>query len=76
MRIEDNYKMLACAVIEQACRDVKRYPDDVRSFLCGDSPILGFVPRIDGKAIYEKAKENYKKYNCYISNIERNEQYV
>ena len=65
MTIEDGYKMLACATIEQACKDLKRFPEEVRKFLCGNSPILAFVPRIDGEAIYEQTKANFKQYGQY-----------
>ena len=61
------YERLGAAIVEQACRDFRQYPGDVRRFFCDKSSIFDLcMPTADGKSIYDQLERNYsEKGSCY-----------
>ena len=66
MKEMEGYERLGAAIVAQACRDVISHPGDVRRFFCDKRSIFDLcMPTADGKAIYNKLMENYRKGSKY-----------
>ena len=55
------YMSLGAAVVEQAARDYRSFPNDVRHFFCDPSGLFDvYMPKSDGEAVYNQIKRNYE----------------
>lgn len=62
------YERLGAAIVEQACKDVGRYPGEVRRFFCEKTSIFDLcMPTADGKSIYEQIIKNYGEEGHFYS---------
>ena len=60
------YLSLSAAIVEQAAKDFRSFPNDVRHFFCDSNGMFDiYMPRSDGTAVYNKIAENYEKYNSW-----------
>ena len=62
------YERLGAAIVEQACKDFKRYPGEVRRFFCDKRSIFDLcMPTADGKSIYDQLAKNYEEKGYYLA---------
>ena len=70
--LNENYAKLGIAIVQQACKDAKAYPREVRDFFCGDNSVFAFcMPHTDGKALLDQVYKNFEKYDYYMPPAEK-----
>lgn len=70
--LNENYARLGIAIVQQACKDARSYPREVRNFFCSDNSIFPFcMPNTDGKALLDQVYKNYEKYDYYMPPAEK-----
>ena len=62
------YERLGAAIVEQACKDFRRNPGEIKRFFCDKRSIFDLcMPTADGRRIYHQLQKNYERAGRYCA---------